>query len=340
MRITLTILCSMAIGLFSVTALAQDGTQQDDKAALRGLYDKAIDFYNAGKPGDAAQAFRELMIQSQRYEYAFNVGECEIERGRFDLAYEAFTMYLEHVGEKAASERRERAEKVIAESSIHIGFVNVQENESLEVWVDDEHRSETPLSGPIAVLPGEHAVRLKNGGDIVFETTINITQRQTVDVARIEEKPKAEMSKSGPIPVLQDKDTQLNAPPEILNTNSPRPGRSPLKTTGIITTAIGGALLATAIVTGRLAVSKGNKMETNCPDKDLCSDKYENTYDTGKSLAKATNILLITGGAITLTGVILTIAGHKRAKSDKLTKVNTLPVLGSNMAGVSIQGSF
>ena len=91
----------------------------------------------------------------------------------------------------------------------------------------------------------------------------------------------------------------------------------------------------------KIAISKADKLESDCEgQEDHCPTKYESTYDSGTSLAKATNAFIITGSILAATGVVLTVVGHKKGKSKEHVKMKSTPLIGESTMGLAIYGSF
>ncbi|MBN2525681.1 MAG: tetratricopeptide repeat protein [Deltaproteobacteria bacterium] len=326
------------LGLQALNANADDTVTDDKKETMKKLYYDGIDLYEKQQYVAAAQAFRELIELSNRDAYYFNLAECEYARKRFDLALEAFNIYLTNVGEKVAHQRRARAEEIMKEARTAVGYVNLEETDSVALWIDDEYRGDTPLRRPVALLPGEHTVILRQNANELFKTHITVEPGKIVQVKR----PARPLSEE----TIQPK-PQLKAPVSKTNTNTDamhaeRETRktSPLKNVGIVTASIGGAVLISALVTGKLALSKSSQLEDNCDGKKGCAQSNKDLYETADNLTSATNVLLITGGVLAITGVILAVAGHKRTKSGEKISVGTTPIFGTATMGVAFHGSF
>ena len=289
-------------------------------------------------------------FQSPRFQFYYNIGECEYLRNRYDLALEAFETYLEKGGEKISAEDRAHAEHVIQESAAIIGRLNVTGEGTFEIWVDGEDRGKTPLSGLIPLMPGKHTVAFMINGNTIGEQAVSIGEGATVEVtipknrnASVPIQPPAQPdAKDAELKSNSFQKKPVDGGTEIQKSDSVSTERrkSPMMTTGFILAGIGGATIAASLVTGKLALSKANRLEDNCDGQKDCDESNKNLHDRAASLAIATNILLTTGSALAITGVVMAIVGHRKSTSNEKLAVQTTPLLGQSLMGIVIQGSF
>ena len=327
-----------------------------DVKAMKALYDKGVALYEKGEYGEAAAAFRELVEGRPKFQYYYNIGECEYMRERFDLAMEAFDIFIEKVGDKVDPEMRAHAEQVIEKVTPVLGYLKVDETAPLEVWVEGEHRGDTPLKKPIALMSGTHVVVLKDNGESVFETQISVGHGETVTVTRVEqqpEPPREEMIAAAPEP---KKASQQPSKPEKEkaqfesqsleeNRDAASERRSVLVPLGFSILGIGAVSLAAGIATGAATLSKENKLNDSCPAKTGCSDADKNLHDSGLNSATASSVLLPIGGTLAVVGTALSVVGMKKNKrgeraDSRSTAVEFTPMFGRSVSGVSVTGSF
>ena len=330
--------CILTILFLSLppSLLCADDSDSKDSQTILSLHAKGTALYDEQKYAEAAQVYREMLTVKHDYQYYYYVGECDYMRKRYDLAVEAFSIFLQNADDTVASEAIEHAKNVIAEVAGAVGYLSVQDENESEVWVDGEHRETTSLQGAIAVMSGTLAVSFKENGETVYEAEIEVAQGETVELQRPE--PVAEQPAAVPEP--QEEPLMQDEPSEVMPAASEESQRSPLKTVGIVTAGIGVATVVAGLVTGKLVASKKDQLTDNCDNQKFCEDGNRELHDDAKSLAKATDILLVTGVALTVTGVILAIAGHKKSKTAEKIALKTTPLFDSTMLGVSIHGSF
>ncbi|MBN2525176.1 MAG: hypothetical protein JXR76_02200 [Deltaproteobacteria bacterium] len=335
-------------GLASLVVSAGDNTTTRE---LRALYDRAIELDAVGKYGEAAATFRELIARSGQSNYYFNVALCDLSRDRFDLAYESFQIYLNASGDTIQSTYVNKAKELVVETAARIGFLEVAESvdsakvcdETVMLLIDDEQRDLLALQGQIAVLPGEHTVKFVDSNDTVLETVVTINQGETTPIQCPDPEAVAEKTVTTPKPPKPTEADDLEIQDAAIdNQNSDSAAqkrKSPLKPAGIATIGVGAALLVGGIITGRLAISKSNKLEDRCgDDKDHCDPDNEHLKTEADKLEKVNLILFATGAAVTATGIMLAVIGHKKNKSNE--RINTAPVIGKNMMGLTLQARF
>jgi hypothetical protein len=332
--------------LFLITAPFRAKAEEEDK--FEELYQKGISYYEKQMFAEAAQAFREVFKIRTDYQTYFNIGQCEFLLKHYDLALEWLTIYVEKGGDKIEPKRREYVDEVIESIEPLVGYVEIKESNTFNIWVDDIHRGYTPLNRPLFMMEGEHELVLKKGNETVFKKYLTVKKGETivVDVPPIAplseprpEKPAGESQKKAPLDTADE--TTGTAEP-VTAPLSRKPTSSILRNVGIITAGVGGVAVVTGIVTGSLALSKGNQLSDRCPDKkQLCPKDAQDLRDSASLLAITSNVLLPLGGTVLVTGVVLAILGHKRtAETRETSSLSVLPFGSQDSAFLVLNGSF
>ncbi|MBN2715013.1 MAG: tetratricopeptide repeat protein [Deltaproteobacteria bacterium] len=341
----------MAVAIAPFGAMAQEGEGQSEPVGehvneLKVLYDHGVALYQLEKYAEAALVFRELVAQSPRFQFYFNIGECEYLRKRYDLALEAFETYLDTGGDKISDEDRAHAEEVIRESAAITGRLDVTGEDSCEIWVDGEFRGKAPFPRLMPLMPGEHTVVCMNNSEQIEEKQVSVVEGETVEIAFCvsnEVKP-AEPDVAANIDSRAatgtDESASTGSAAEHVGSPSVKRKKSPLITTGLVLAGIGSATLVASLITGNFALSKSDRLAQNCDNEKLCEDSNKDLYEDADTLTKTTNILLATGAALTVTGVVMAIMGRKKQESREKIAVKTTPLIGKKMQGIVIQGGF
>ena len=339
-----TILLFLFLCLFCPLVCAAEQNETNEPQTLPALYAKGITHYKRGEYKQAAAAFRELVALSPRYQYYYDIGECEYLRKRYDLAIEAFEIFQKNAGNHIDTESREFIDKVLEESRSSVGYLDIKENTPLEVWVDDEHRGETPLISPLILMVGNHRVAFKQNGQIVAQNDIDIHQGKAFQID--------EVNTGQPAPTENTTNrfdpNQKNVPPSEteFSTTTPAPYDSlpqknvPIVGVGITIITSGGLALTAAGITGVMALHKSNQLEENCPDPKACDSSNQSLQQSGQSLKTATIVLATSGAVLATTGVILVLHGSKQKKTDPRAEVTAIPLIGQSALGVVLQGVF
>jgi hypothetical protein len=307
---------------------------------------------------EAAEAFRRLLkIRPNQHVY-FNIGQCDLMRKRYDLALEAFTVYLASDTDKISKKRLEYTKDVVKEITKVVGVLDIRGKTPMEVWIDDELRGKIPLGSPLYVLKGEHRLVFKRDDEIVQTETYAVKPGETITIQApyLAPKPKSKSvgpSQSGSEPESAEKATGEATPNSsetpTIEKSVASPQRvstsSPLRNAGIFLAGIGGAAVIGSVITGSVALSKNKELTDNCPDKEqTCSDSNRDLQNSVIALGVATNVLLPIGGTILVTGVTLAIIGHRKTakQTESRTKrpVSIVPYGAPNMAGMLIEGRF
>lgn len=119
----------------------------------------------------------------------------------------------------------------------------------------------------------------------------------------------------------------LSEPPTGIE--PPASGVSPV---GPIVLGAGGAALIAGVVTGVLTLDARSRLDALCPDR-ACPPGFEGTRDEGSALAAVTDVLLIGGGVVAATGLVLTLV-LPGEPSEPAVSVAFAP------ASISFRGSF
>lgn len=321
-------------GLQCFSVSAADNTKE-----MKAVYDRGVSLYEQKKYAEAGHAFRELVEGTEDPKYYYNVGECEYLRQRFDLAKEAFEIFLARAGDAVNKERRAYAEEVIQKVTPVLGHLKVDDKPDLEVWVDDEHRTSTPTDKPIIVMSGEHIVVLKEDGEPVFEGKIIVEREGVSVVKRTESEPTEDMSSP---PSSSEQPSSQPATQGIPNDINEEASKEPIKPVGFGMLGVGVAMLTGGVITGSLALSKEESLKDKCPTKTGCSEQDKKIHDSGRRLATAASVLLPIGGAFAIVGVVLATVGYKREsrQEHKTVSIKIDPLLDSYTAGVAVSGRF
>jgi len=114
---------------------------------------------------------------------------------------------------------------------------------------------------------------------------------------------------------------------------------SPLRTAGFITGGVGIAALIGGIVTGVLTMQMESDAQAQCIGT-ICPEDAEEDFQAASDMAMLTNVLFISGGVLTATGVTLVIVGGKKGSRESARSLRLTPHVSPIFAGLSAQGTF
>lgn len=129
--------------------------------------------------------------------------------------------------------------------------------------------------------------------------------------------------------------TTTNTASATFDTTKP-PSPNTLRTAGIVTMGVGGAMILGGVVTGLMGKSKLSALEDDCPNKKCTSDKQSDA-DSIKSLQTTTNVLWIGGALVAGAGAAMFVIGNK--KKDETT-ARVVPVVTHDGGGLFAVGKF
>jgi Ca2+/Na+ antiporter len=324
----------------------------DEKDEADTLENHGMALYQQELYDEAVRAFRQLLKLRPNQQVYFNIGQCEFMRQRFDLALEAFTVYLSGDREKIAKKRLEYTEKVVEKITPLVGTLDIRGESPLEVWIDDELRCSIPLSSPLHVLEGEHRLAFKKDGEIVQTETYAVKPGETITI----QAPEVALEPTPtPAPVVEpvpkeppneiDEDTSESTPEEPVVKLPPKSAKSPLTTIGLLTASLGGAALVAGIVTGSKALSKDSQLAEKCPNiEKICSESNRDLANSTIALGTAATVLIPIGGVAVVTGVTLAIIGQKKNAEQRESREIGIwrvePYSSRSGAGIMIKGRF
>ena len=306
------------IFLFSITS-----TGMTDTTAARAAFDDGTALFDAQEYAQAAVAFRRAYELEPSWKLLYNIAQCDAASRRYASAAETFERFLFLGADEIPIERRREVEAEIDRLRRLVGYVEIIAPDDSVIFINNEERGKTPLPGKLMVNASEvHDLRVVHEGAVLLSRSIRVSGTQSIEIEVHDTK--EESTTSAP-------ETHPQAP--VIKTDR----WQPVKTVGIVSASIGGALLVAGAVTGGMALGKSNELADECPDRDQCAKEYEDTLDSGKSLQKATNVLLVTGAILSVSGVALAIAAHKKGLNES---IQVSPVIGKNLSGIVVGGRF
>jgi hypothetical protein len=301
------------------------------------LIEKGLSLYNNGDYSNASLAFSEAYKKNPAWRLHLNIGRCELLLKNYDLAMEEFSAYLKDGGDEITKERKDYAIEQVQFLSDKVGSLTFTETETFDILVDDVKRASTPMNEPLYVMPGSRRVVFEKDGKQVFEKIVIVQAEEVMPIERLKPKP----TEPKPEPTNAAAETPTQDAPIVMKdntTNDVADKRSSLKPIGLTLLAVGGAALIPGIITGAMYISDKNNLEESCPDKSDCTDAELSIRDSANRLAIATSILLPVGGVLAVTGIVLTVVGHRKSHGDN--ELGFAPLINDNVTGLTVSGRF
>ena len=328
MRWTCMIVAPVLCLLFAVGS-ARAG---EDEAAAKAAFAEGKAAFADERFTEAADSFREAYELKPSWKLLYNIGQAEAAGKRYGSALEAFERYLAEGGDDVSQERQREVQKEIARLKGMVGFLKVTAPTGAVVSVNGVERGTAPLTHDLPVTASVSlVVKATAVGEILAEQSTQVSGGRTAEVNLTPETPipidhPAVVSGGGQAPTPSTPSTPSTPP-------TPSTSPSPLKTWGWISVGIGGALLVGGGITGGLALGKNADLENKCEADGCYSSEYD-LMDRRDGLATAGTVLIISGGVLAATGIVLLIAG--RDGETESSSVALLPGPG----GFVLEGRF
>jgi len=250
---------------FAQSAVAQ--SKVEDQA--REQFERGIELFEAGRPEQAAVAFRKAYEMKPSWRILYNLAQAENNADRFAAALWAYTQYLAEGGEEIPAGRVEQVREEVKRLNSLVAMLVIQGGPAgAEVLVDRELKGTTPLDGPLFVDLGRRDVIVDQGGKRIFERVVTVAGGERV---------------------------VLN-----LDDGAPRPER--LWTW--VAAGVGGAALLGTVITGGMAIAKRNDLDEDCPEG-ACPPSKMSEVDSMKALGNASTALVVVAGVGIAAAVVL-----------------------------------
>lgn len=302
----------------SGSVLAQPSEDQQTAEARR-LYNEAKRAFKDEKFREAALSFEAasklrahavaLYTAAQAWELAG-----EPDRAADDYARALSTPKLE---DEQSARARQRLEKLEPD----LGIVAVVGHEDTRVQLDNH--MEMTLPARLHGVPGDHILTVQRAKGAVERRAITLTKEKPLEI----DAEASEAAAPEPAPAAQP--VQFSEPRKvpIRVEQAPRPV---LLTVGWVATGAGVAALGGAVLLG---------LSANDAEDTFKAAPTRETYDHAKGLQTKTNVMLVTGGVLTVLGVGLVV--WQSSKSAERAHIDAARVaVHASPAGLWLEGRY
>jgi hypothetical protein len=325
--------CGVAAILLAAGAAMAQGRDVDAEA--RTHFQNGIDLYGEEKYEQAAVEFNRAYELKPSFKILYNLAQAENELGHYAKALDAYVRYLAVGGTEIQKERVDQVKVEIARLNTLVGMMTVKGGPfGSTVFVDDERKGDTPLSGTVFVDLGEHLVVVRKDGEEIYREKLKVAGGQKVEVVV---------------------ETGRKAAPEPLPESTSPPGPSPTGRGGMapgtsergevssgnrvwtwVAFGVGGAGAVAAAITGGLALSKASDVKGQC-DNGVCPVSAKDDADTANALGWATNGLIGLAAVGIGTGVLLWFYEPEWTADGG---ASVAPAATADGAGIVVEGRF
>jgi hypothetical protein len=321
-------------------------TESEPKADVQvdTLFQEGRAAFDRGDYEAAEQAYREAWQRRRSYDLAANLGQTEVQLGRYREAAEHLSYALGHVPPSVSDEVRQEMQRLLSGALEHVATLRVEvDPPGAEVMVGSRVVGKAPLEGDIYVEPGSRSVQARHEGHRDAEKSFTATEGSTHRISLVLEpiaasdvKPEAEAS------VPSSTSADVGDAPQVV-TSGPDP----------VVVWIGGGLAVGGLFVGILSAVAAHDRRSErddllagldgtspCGTGSLFPDDCARIEDLD---AEARSLDTVTwlgfGAAGVLAGATLVYALWPRSNGDRHS-IGIAPTIGSWGSGVSLAGSF
>lgn len=156
------------------TSIPGAHAETPDMDARRAKYRQGWDAIAAERWEDAYAKFRDLWEESPTYDVALNLGQVELNLGRYREAAEHFAFGIRHMPPGEKQSLLEKSNQLLAKAKQHVGAITlVIHPPGAEVWLNGTRVGGAPLYTDLFVEPGTHKIVATLAG---FEASERVLQ--------------------------------------------------------------------------------------------------------------------------------------------------------------------
>lgn len=312
-------LVALAILTLCSLAPAQPPANESAVELADEAFSKGRAFFEQGRLNEAAREFETSWWLDPSPGTLLNLGACRDGLGDPALALSTFERAAAEAKQARDPERRRlwlaAAQQRIRDLRRRVPSIvvrGVEPSSSITLDgnpIDSEAGDASAQALLLRVNPGRHLLRVSAVGkrSLTREFVIHEGARQTITLPLLE-------PSVGPTGAPGRLEIGAGAAEQTTPTSASSGGLGPWP---LVLGATGAALLSGSVVTGWLATTKSNELGRACPDDDCPAAKaLEETRDSGSRLARATDVLLITGSVFAGLGVTLYVLGSSDGADD------------------------
>ncbi len=280
--------CACAVALPVGSARAQEVTTAEADAA----FEEGRRLFEQGRFYEACQKFELSMQLDPSPGTLLNLGNCYEPQGQLLRALATFERALAD-GEKSEDPRRRKIwtaaarERIAALSGripvLVLGDVPAGGEVRLDGKVVDDPNQ------PMRIDPGRHLLRVSAPGKKTFVRDFTIEQGRRLELL-LPEPPPLPVVEAVPEPPPPATQAPLTPPPAESPGDSSRFGVWPWVAGGA-----GAALIGASLVTGLMASSEAERLESECEGKICLDPSLESAHESASTLALTTDVLWVTG---------------------------------------------
>ncbi|MCC6649493.1 MAG: hypothetical protein IT374_28485 [Polyangiaceae bacterium] len=327
-------------------ALAQPKADVPVTEDAKRHFKAGVDFLNdpdGARYEEAFRAFNRAYAASPSWKILGNLGLSAMKLERFTDAIDAYERYLAGGGSEIGDAERAQVTRDVGLMKGDSATVTLTASGAGEVALVDQRQRANgstavnsyaiPASGKVTLRlqAGRHVVTAKRGAETArWEVELSAGQ---VTEKRFDFHP-AGAGAASPTASASAAPVASAPPPAEPSATPPPPARAPLRTAGLVTMGVGGAMILGGVITGLMGKSKLSDVEASCT-ADRCPPSSRGDADSVERLEKITNVLWIGGAVVAGAGAAMFVIGGKKKEGAAL---RVTPSVGPGGAGLTIGG--
>lgn len=254
MKLFLYVKTIILVGILSLlpgAAMGDEGSTEDSRAA-KAEFDRGVLLYNAEKYEAAARAFRNAYKLKPSWMLHFNIAQSEAAAKQYGRSFEEFEKYLAEGGDDVPEQRQSYVETELERLEGLVGSLEIVGPEDAIVVIDNVERGKLPIHGRVKLAVSTvHDVVVKQGGQDIFTTKIQVSRGEVIQLNANDEGPSASVTSDAPVSTADANLTEAQS--MTMLKGSGRPKLSPVFWTGLAGTVATG--IASGIMWG-LSIKK------------------------------------------------------------------------------------
>jgi hypothetical protein len=292
---------ALAVALAAAPEMARADGMAEREAAAQALYDSATALMDARDYASACPKLEEVTnLVPEGLGARLTLAECYEGAGKLASAWTQYAIVAPRAARAGQQVRREKAEAKMAELGARVAKLTIVVDpsltrlEGLEIARDGVTVGRAQWGEAVPIDGGEHLITARAPGKQPWSRPVTIEDGGAVSVA-------LDRLVDAPAPKPAKPREAAPAPP-LLPDKPARPWQAPL---GFAVGGLGLASAGVGFVFGGLAVGKQSDASNECDRNLVCTARGLSLRRDGRTLGNASTGLLVVGGVLAATGVVL-----------------------------------
>jgi hypothetical protein len=364
----------LAFAPVAVAAPARAQTASEDATTdiARARFKEGVGFYDKGQYEQARAAFLQAYALKKHPAVLLNLAWSSLKSGHTLEAEHYFKQFLTE-GKDLTEKQKADASDGLNQAHAKLGRIEIAAAAGTEVTIDGDRVGIAPLAEPVVVEPGAHTVKFRGPDGATDTDSVSVVagEKAVAHFAKTATPP----ATPAPPPAAPVESEPTPAPPVANAEPVPQPevssggggaqdSHSGLVVGGVVVLGLGiGSLISAAVVgiaSKNSAQNKANQIAANivahgghtchpidappsitniqqlCAQFDQDNDDVNKDASWGNGIAIAGGVLVAGGGTMLIMGLVK----RSDSSSHALALPQITPIVGRDVGGLSLSGSF